>query len=72
MLYDLDAGRPASKEVVKIGIKIGDIPNRSKTESLLEDLREEAGNQEIAERLGQDEKDMIFAAGESSRQRRAK
>lgn len=72
VLYDLYAGRPASKEVVELGIKAGDIPDRSKTASLLELLRQEAGKREIAERLSQDEKDVIFAAGDSSRQRRAK
>lgn len=72
VLYDLYAGRPASKEVIQIGINVGDIPDRDKTRSLLEFLREEAGKREIAARLSQEDKDMLFAAGESSRQRRAK
>ncbi|KAJ9296159.1 hypothetical protein DTO271G3_5300 [Paecilomyces variotii] len=72
VLYDLYAGRPASKEVIQIGISAGDIPDRDKTRSLLEFLREEAGKREIEEKLTQEDKDMLFAAGDSSRRRRAK
>lgn len=72
VLYDLYANRPASKDVVQLGIRIGDMPDSTKTKSLLEYLRQEAGKQEIAERLTEAQKKLILDAGESSRQRRSK
>lgn len=66
VLYDLYADRPASKEVIPIGIRVGDIPDRDKTKSLLEFLRREAENREIADNLSKEEKDLLFAAGDST------
>ncbi|WEW60257.1 hypothetical protein PRK78_005742 [Emydomyces testavorans] len=55
-LLDYYFDRPASKESIQIGIRIGDIPTEVQAEQLQQQLQEALEVQEILENLGEAEK----------------
>lgn len=70
ILLDYYAGRPASKESVDIGIRIGDIPTEAQGRSLQAKLSEMLRINEIISNLGPNERAQMESSATSSRNRR--
>ncbi|WEW59708.1 hypothetical protein PRK78_005188 [Emydomyces testavorans] len=71
-LLDYYFDRPASKESITIGLKVGEVPSAHQAESLKNFIKEAIGVHEIREKLSPWEREQIEQAAASSRLRRQK
>ena len=67
---DFYAGRPASRESVILGIKVGDIPTEAKIGALQELIKQTVEANQMIELLTPEERQLLAETGKSSRERR--
>lgn len=71
-LLDYYFERPASKELITIGIRVGDIPNTGQAEQLQKDLADSLRAKEIIDSITPEEKENMERLAFISKSRREK
>lgn len=71
-LLDYYHERPASRESIKIGLKVGEVPSTEQAEALKKELKEALEVQQILDNLSPQEKENMTRMANLSRGRRAK
>lgn len=71
-LLDYYFDRPASKESIRIGLKVGEIPSQAQAEELQKELAEALNAQEIIDSLTEEEKANMQKLAAISQSRRTK
>lgn len=71
-LLDYYFDRPASKESIRIGLKVGEVPSQAQAEELQKELAEALKAQEIIDSLTEEEKANMQKLASISQSRRTK